>query len=52
MYLVLLEVTEGDQDALAQHSWRGAVTISAAPEAPVLRFVRTAASVFWREFGF
>lgn len=52
VYRVLLEVTEGDQDALAQHTWRGAVTISAAPEAPGLRFVRTAASVFWREFGF
>jgi len=51
VYRVVLKVTQSSPE-FAQHSWRGGVTISGQPEAPGLRFVQTAASVFWREFGF
>lgn len=51
VYRVLLEVTD-EQAVDAQHSWRGQLTLAARWEAPGLRFLRTAASVFWREMGF
>lgn len=51
VYRVVLEVIKPTPE-FAQHSWRGGVTIAGRPEAPGLRFVQTAASVFWREFGF
>lgn len=35
-----------------QQEWRGHVTIAGRWEAPALRFLRTAASVAWREAGF
>lgn len=37
---------------VAQHQWRGKVSIRGTWEAPGAQFVRSAASVFWREAGF
>lgn len=50
VYRVLLDVTDGEGSD--QHAWRGHVSIAARWEAPGLRFLRTALSVFWREMGF
>ncbi len=50
VYRVLLTVV--DSDRAPQHAWRGRVAIAGAWEAPGMRFVRKAASVFMRESGF
>ncbi|WP_417068914.1 site-2 protease family protein [Niveibacterium terrae] len=50
IYRVLLTVESGDVSD--QHSWRGRVTLEGDWEAPALRFLRSAMSVFWREAGF
>lgn len=54
VYRVVLDVvnTEALPAWAAQHRWRGRVSIRGAWEAPGAQFVRTAASVFWREAGF
>jgi putative peptide zinc metalloprotease protein len=50
VYRVLLEA---DADLSASSpAWRGHVAIAGQWEAPALRFLRTAASVAWREAGF
>jgi putative peptide zinc metalloprotease protein len=50
VYRVLLEA---DADLSANSpEWRGHVAIAGQWEAPALRFLRTAASVAWREAGF
>lgn len=50
VYRVSLKIhSEGSS---RQHSWRGKVTIAGNWEAPGLRFLRSVASVMWREFGF
>jgi putative peptide zinc metalloprotease protein len=50
VYRVRLDVAPGDIPD--QHAWRGKVAIVAQWEAPGLRFLRSALSVFWREAGF
>lgn len=50
VYRVVLDVS-GDKGS-DQHAWRGHLSIAARWEAPGLRFLRTALSVFWREMGF
>ncbi|WP_370681739.1 HlyD family efflux transporter periplasmic adaptor subunit [Comamonas sp. GB3 AK4-5] len=54
VYRVVLDVVPGEAlPAWAgQHRWRGRVSIRGAWEAPSAQFVRSAASVFWREAGF
>lgn len=54
VYRVVLQVLPSDvpQTLTGQHRWRGRVSIRGAWEAPGAQFVRTAASVFWREAGF
>jgi putative peptide zinc metalloprotease protein len=39
-------------DTLAGHAWRGKVVVAGAWEAPGTRFVRSLATLFWREAGF
>ncbi|QXW18070.1 hypothetical protein KXJ72_14940 [Comamonas aquatica] len=54
VYRVVMDVvsTEALPAWAAQHRWRGRVSIRGDWEAPGAQFVRTAASVFWREAGF
>jgi putative peptide zinc metalloprotease protein len=50
VYRVLL--TSRDPVKASQHRWRGQVSIAGNWEAPGLRFLRYALSIFWREAGF
>lgn len=50
VYRVLLKVTSDSQNLLT--SLRGHVVIAGSWEAPGLRFLKTAMTVFWREMGF
>lgn len=58
VYRVVLDVLpnpEGSTGVPAwagQHRWRGRISIRGRWEAPGAQFVRSAASVFWREAGF
>ncbi len=54
VYRLVLDVEQPDPLPAwaAQHRWRGRVSIRGRWEAPGAQFVRTAASVFWREAGF
>ena len=52
VYRVQLKVTAPAPPAASQHAWRGQVVIAGDWEAPGLRFLRSALSVFWRETGF
>lgn len=54
VYRVVLDVESSDAlpTWVTQHRWRGRVSIRGEWEAPGAQFVRTAASVFWREAGF
>jgi len=54
VYRVVLDVAPNEvlPAWVEQHRWRGRVSIRGAWEAPGAQFVRTAASVFWREAGF
>jgi putative peptide zinc metalloprotease protein len=49
-YRVTLDV-RGSEPALADHSWRGAVVINAAPESLAARWGRVALALLWREAG-
>lgn len=54
IYRVVLDVAQPlpEGEAVLQHRWRGKVSIRGHWEAPAAQFVKTAASVFWREAGF
>ncbi|MDR2325890.1 MAG: HlyD family efflux transporter periplasmic adaptor subunit [Acidovorax sp.] len=54
VYRVVLDVAPGEAlpTWAGQHRWRGRVSIRGRWEAPGAQFVRSAASVFWREAGF
>lgn len=53
VYRVVLDVSMPvAEDFARQHRWRGKVSIRGRWEAAASQFVKTAASVFWREVGF
>ena len=54
IYRVVLDVAQSlpEGGEILQHRWRGKVSIRGSWEAPAAQFVKTAASVFWREAGF
>jgi putative peptide zinc metalloprotease protein len=54
IYRVMLEMEPAGRppEGLAGQSWRGQLTIHARWEAPALRYLRQAAAVLLREFGF
>jgi putative peptide zinc metalloprotease protein len=52
IYRVALDVSGEPDERIAQHAWRGQVTLAGQWEAPGLRFVKAVTATLWRELGF